>query len=87
MSPEVLVLDEPNSNLDPGSRRQLINLLKVFNLTKIIATHDLEMVLELCSRVILLDEGRVVTEGPPREILSDKELLESHSLEIPLSLR
>jgi cobalt/nickel transport system ATP-binding protein len=86
MSPEILVLDEPNSNLDPASRRHLINLLKRLKVTKVLATHDLEMVLELCSKVVLLDKGKVIDEGETKEILSDKLLLEPHGLEIPLSL-
>lgn len=86
MSPEVLVLDEPNSNLDPASRRHLINLLKNLKVTKIIATHDMEMALDLCSRVILLDRGKIISEGEARKILSNKSLLESHGLEIPLSI-
>lgn len=86
MSPEILVLDEPNSNLDPASRRHLINLLKGLKVTKVLATHDLEMVLELCSKVVLLDKGKVIDEGETKEILSDKLLLERHGLEIPLSL-
>jgi cobalt/nickel transport system ATP-binding protein len=86
MSPEILVLDEPNSNLDPASRRHLINLLKSLKVTKVLATHDLEMVLELCSKVVLLDKGKVIDEGETKEILSDKLLLEPHGLEIPLSL-
>lgn len=86
MSPEILVLDEPNSNLDHSSRRHLINLLKNFAITKVIATHDLEMVLELCSRVFLLDSGMIAREGKTREILSDKALLQAHGLEVPLSL-
>jgi len=86
MSPEIIVLDEPNSNLDPASRRHLISLLKNLTITKVIATHDLEMVLDLCNRVVLLDKGRVIREGQPQEILSDKTLLEFHRLEVPLSL-
>lgn len=86
MSPEILVLDEPNSNLDPASRRHLINLLKGLSVTKIIATHDLEMVLDLCSRIVLLDKGQIIQKGQTKEILSDKSLLESHGLEVPLSL-
>ena len=86
MAPEILVLDEPNSNLDPRTRRHLIKLLSGFSVTKIIATHDLEMVLELCDRVIILDQGRIAGQGRPKEILSDKSLLESHGLEVPLSL-
>lgn len=86
MSPEVLVLDEPNSNLDPASRRHLINLLKNLKVTKVIATHDMEMALEICSRIILLDRGKIISEGETRKILSNKSLLESHGLEIPLSI-
>ncbi|MFC1576858.1 energy-coupling factor ABC transporter ATP-binding protein [Candidatus Omnitrophota bacterium] len=87
MKPEILVLDEPSSNLDPRSRRQLIDLLKGFRQTRIIACHDLEMILELCSRVVLLDDGRVAARGLPEEILSNKILMRSHSLEVPASLR
>lgn len=86
MSSEIMVLDEPNSNLDPACRRHLINLLRSFNVTKVIATHDLEMILDLADRVILLDSGKIITEGKPREILSKKTLLESHGLEVPLSI-
>lgn len=86
MSPEILVLDEPNSNLDHSSRRHLINLLKNFNITKIIATHDLELVLDLCSRVFLLDSGIMVKEGKTRKILSDSSLLNAHGLEVPISI-
>jgi len=86
MSPEIIVLDEPNSNLDPASRRHLINFLRNLTITKVIATHDLEMVLDLCNRVVLLDKGRVIRKGQPQEILSDKTLLEFHRLEVPLSL-
>lgn len=86
MDPEVLVLDEPNSNLDPSSRRHLISLLKSLDITKVIASHDLEMVLELADSVVLLDRGRIINQGATKEILSNKSLLESHGLEIPLSL-
>ena len=86
MAPEILVLDEPNSNLDPAARRHLIQLLKKMGVTKVIATHDLEMVLDLCHRVVLLDKGRIISAGPARETLSNKSLLESHGLEVPLSL-
>lgn len=86
MNPDILVLDEPSSNLDPRHRRDLINFLKSLEITKIIATHDLDMVLDLCSRVILLDEGTVIADGEVTEILNNKELLGSHDLEIPLSL-
>jgi energy-coupling factor transporter ATP-binding protein EcfA2 len=84
--PSVLVLDEPTANLDPRGRRRFIQLLRDLPATKLIATHDLEMVLEVCDRTILLDAGRVVATGPTRVILGDPRLLEAHGLEMPLSL-
>lgn len=86
MSPEILVLDEPTSNLDPKHRRDLIKFLKDLDITKIIATHDLDMVADICSRVILIDNGEVIADGDMMEILSNKSLLEAHSLEVPLSI-
>ncbi len=86
MEPEILILDEPSSNLDPRARRHLIELLKNFNLTKIISGHDLELILEICPRVVLLDEGRVMVDGDVRKVLSNKLLMDSHGLEVPLSL-
>ncbi|MFH1655731.1 MAG: ABC transporter ATP-binding protein [Candidatus Omnitrophota bacterium] len=87
MKPKILLLDEPSSNLDPHARRQIIKLLRKFNSTVIIASHDLELILELCQRVIILDKGRVVSDGKTRHMLSDENLLESHGLELPLSIR
>ena len=86
MNPEILAMDEPTSNLDPKHRRKLINFIKNSQLTKIIATHDLELVLETCQRVIILDKGVIVSEGNTKDILSDKALLEAHELEMPVSL-
>ena len=86
MKPEILVLDEPSSNLDPKHRRELINFLKKLKITKIIATHDLDLVLNVCSRVILIDKGKLITEGKTLDILGNKSLLEAHSLELPSSL-
>jgi energy-coupling factor transporter ATP-binding protein EcfA2 len=85
--PSVLVLDEPSANLDPRGRRRFIRLIQGLACTKLIATHDLEMVLELCRRTVLLDTGRVIADGPSRDILGDAELMETHGLEQPLSLR
>ena len=85
--PSVLVLDEPSANLDPRGRRRFISLIRGLDCTKLIATHDLEMVLELCPRTVLLDAGRIVADGPSRKLLGDAELMEAHSLELPLSLR
>ncbi|HGJ65593.1 TPA: ABC transporter ATP-binding protein [bacterium] len=86
MSPEILVLDEPSSNLDPKHRRNLINLLKELKITKLIATHDLDMVFDICTRVVLIDDGKIIADGNVNDILSDKALLESHGLEVPLSV-
>ncbi|MBI5589896.1 MAG: ABC transporter ATP-binding protein [Deltaproteobacteria bacterium] len=87
MSPSILVMDEPTSNLDPRARRQLIHLLKTFEHTIILATHDLDMVLDLCSRTIVLKKGRVEADGPTRDILQDAALLDACRLEKPLSLQ
>lgn len=87
MNPKILVLDEPTSNLDPKHRRGLIELLKELPVTKIIATHDLELVIEICGRVAVLDRGALVAEGDVIPVLSDKALLEAHGLEVPHSLR
>ena len=87
MDAEVLALDEPTGNLDPAGRRGLIGLLASLPITKLIATHDLEMALEVCRRVVLLDRGRVMADGPVRQILADEALMREHRLEVPLSLR
>lgn len=83
MRPEILVLDEPTANLDPKARRQLIDILRDLPATKIIATHDLPAALELCDRALLLDEGRVVADGPVEAVLLDEALLAAHDLELP----
>ncbi len=85
MSPEVLVIDEPTSSLDPRGRWELIELLREFPLTKVIASHDLEMVQALCQRAILLDGGRVVADDLTRRLLSDHRLLASHGLAPPMA--
>ncbi len=85
--PSVLVLDEPSANLDPRGRRRFIELIRGLPATKLIATHDLEMALELCARTVLLDGGRVATVGPTRDVFRDASNLERHGLETPLSLR
>ena len=86
MMPDILVMDEPTSSLDSRGRRRLIELLRGFEHTRIIATHDLELVVEICSRVLIMDEGRIVADGPARTILGDRELLHAHGLERPHSL-
>lgn len=85
MQPDILVMDEPASSLDPKSRRSLINLLKNFRHTKIIASHDLDLILDVCRRCIVIKEGRIMADGPVEKILSNKELLEANNLELPLS--
>jgi len=87
MEPDILAMDEPAAMLDPRSRRLLITLLKGFTHSKIIASHDLDLVLDVCRRCIVIGEGRVVADGPSGEILSDRGLLEANSLELPLSLQ
>ena len=85
--PSILVLDEPTSSLDPRGRRELKELLRQIPITKLIATHDLELVVELCSRVVVLDAGTVVAEGPTVDLLSDEDLMLRHHLERPHILR
>lgn len=85
MNPQVLVFDEPSAQLDPRSRRQLIQLLQSLPLTQLIATHDLDLALELCDRTIVLSQGQVVFDGRTEQVMSDTEFLIQHSLESPLS--
>ena len=87
MSPSILIMDEPTSSLDPKARRELINLLQTFEHTIIIATHDLDMVLDICSRTIILKDGRVEVDGLTEEILQNEKLLASSHLEKPLRLQ
>jgi cobalt/nickel transport system ATP-binding protein len=85
MQPQVLLLDEPSAQLDPRSRRQLIQLLQALPLTQLIATHDLDLVLDLCDRTIVLNQGQIVYDGLTDPIMSDATLLERYALESPLS--
>jgi len=85
--PLILALDEPFSNLDPRARRTLIEVLKRFDGSQLIATHDLDVVAELCTRVIVLDEGKIRADGPTEVVLSDRHLMERHGLEVPLRLQ
>jgi cobalt/nickel transport system ATP-binding protein len=84
MAPAILVLDEPSSGLDPAGRRRLIELLCSFTHTRVIATHDLDLVLDTCQRVVVLHEGRVHAQGAPRQLLADAALLRHCRLELPL---
>jgi len=85
--PEVLVFDEPSTNMDPLSRRRLIEWLKASDRTILLCTHDLDIALEVCTRCLLLSDGKIVADGPASEILYDRKLLEAHSLELPLAVR
>jgi cobalt/nickel transport system ATP-binding protein len=86
MRPEILLLDEPSMYLDPRGRRELIQLINGLKVTKLIAAHDLELVRETCQRVLVLDRGHLVSDGPVRTILANAELMEAHGLEVPHSL-
>ena len=83
MEPEILVLDEPSSNLDPASRRELAEILRGLDVTVLMVTHDLPYALELCERSLILSGGVIVADGPTREILADASLLAAHRLELP----
>lgn len=86
MQPKLVMYDEPSANLDIRSRRRLIGLLEASTETSVIASHDLELVLEVCDRVILMDQGRIVADGKPRQIMGDGHLMEAHGQETPHSL-
>jgi len=83
MNPTILVLDEPSSNLDPASRRELAEILTSLEITLIMVTHDLPYAFELCERSLILADGRIVEDGVTKEILSDRELLHRYRLELP----
>ncbi len=83
MKPSVLLLDEPSMFLDPRGRRELIELVRNWTGTILLATHDLEMVLDLCPRVLVLDGGRLAADGPAESLLADATLMETHGLEVP----
>ncbi|MBN1220561.1 MAG: ABC transporter ATP-binding protein [Anaerolineae bacterium] len=83
MRPEILILDEPSAGLDPRARRALINLLRELPLTMLVSTHDMLMVRELFSRMMIMDEGQIVADGPTERLLEDESLLDAHGLERP----
>ena len=86
-SPALLALDEPTSNLDPRARKNLCRILDRFAGSQIIVSHDLDLIVELCDRVVVLDKGRLHAHGLPETVLSDAALMEQHGLEVPLRLR
>jgi cobalt/nickel transport system ATP-binding protein len=83
MEPEILVLDEPSSNLDPASRRELADILRGLDVTVLMVTHDLPYALELCPRSVVLSDGVLVADGPTYEVLTDDALMRAHRLELP----
>lgn len=87
MQPDILIMDEPTSALDPKSRRRVMNLLKSFEHTKIITSHDLDMVFETCNRIIVINKGEIVADGITAEVLTNAELLDRCGLEMPLSIQ
>ncbi|MBR0400180.1 MAG: energy-coupling factor ABC transporter ATP-binding protein [Mogibacterium sp.] len=87
MEPEAILMDEPTSALDPYNRRVVINTIKGLSQTRIITSHDLDMIMDTCSRVILLSGGKIAAQGDASAILSDRELLEANHMELPLRLQ
>jgi cobalt/nickel transport system ATP-binding protein len=83
MRPEILVLDEPSSNLDPASRRELAEILQTLPITMLMVTHDLPYAMQLCPRSVILDGGRIAADGLTADLLTDAELLQRHRLELP----
>ena len=84
MDPDTMLMDEPTSALDPCNRRMVIDTIRELPNTKLVASHDLDMILDTCRRVILLNTGRIAADGPASEILQNRTLLEKNRLELPL---
>ncbi len=87
MTPDIILMDEPSIALDPRNRRNLIRILNSFEHLKIIASHDLDMILDTCERTILMADGKIICDGKTEDILSDKELLENNGLELPFCMQ
>lgn len=87
MEPQFVIYDEPSANLDLRARRRLIHFLQEAEQTLLVASHDLEMLMEVCDRLLLLDEGYILADGTPKEVLSDAELMVNHGLEVPSLLQ
>jgi cobalt/nickel transport system ATP-binding protein len=86
MRPQMIIYDEPSANLDIRARRNVIRLLQASKETMLIASHDLELILEVCGRVVLIDRGHIIADGNPRQIMGDDRLMEAHGQEKPHSL-
>lgn len=87
MRPSMLVLDEPTSNLDPRSKRRMVELLDELGSTALVATHDMDLAWRLCTRAVVLDDGLVVADGPAEKVMADEELMLAHGLELPSAVR
>lgn len=83
MKPDILVMDEPSSNLDPAARREFAEIVKALNITTLMVTHDLPYALELCPRSVIMNSGEIVADGPTRDILANEELMRENRLELP----
>lgn len=87
MKPDILIMDEPTASLDPKARRKVMNILSGFSHTKIITSHDLDMIMDMCDRTIVLKKGKIAADGKTSEILSNEKLMDECGLEIPLALQ
>ena len=87
MEPDIIIMDEPSIALDPRNRKNLITILNEIDSLKLITSHDLDFIMDTCERTVLLDEGTIIADGATKDILSDRELLEGHGLELPLRLQ
>ncbi len=87
MEPEAILMDEPTAALDPRNRRRVIEVIRGLRQTRLVASHDLDMVLDTCARVVLLSDGAVAADGAAETVLRDRALLEAHGLELPLRLQ
>jgi len=87
MQPQVLVMDEPTSDLDPRNRKKLISLVNALASTRVTVSHDLDFIWDTCSRVLVMNKGRIAANGPARELLADSNVLDANELELPLRLQ
>jgi cobalt/nickel transport system ATP-binding protein len=87
MQPAILILDEPTSNLDPRSKREMTQLVSDLDITLMIATHDMDLAWAMCDTALVLDNGRLIAHGPAKEIMSDEALMVAHGLALPFDAR